>query len=174
MGIINFTFCLGFEKMESTKRSGYKIPHMITLLQVSNNIWDDSDEIIKHKPNANDNIWEISSTSKLHVHLAVPWTQTEAKVVTKCSCKTKLPHGRENGALSGLWKSNCKVRGHCPRPKDPSCRKSLQTASVALSSTHPQAQMFWTTFDSFQSLLPSFQCHTHLSPTPKVGENHPD
>lgn len=32
--IIKFTFCLGFKKMASTKRSGYKILHMITLLQL--------------------------------------------------------------------------------------------------------------------------------------------
>lgn len=64
--------------------------------------------------------------SKLYFHLAASWTRTETEVVTKGFFKTKLPRGRESGALSGLRNSSCKVWEHCPCPKD----SRLQEASA--------------------------------------------
>lgn len=70
--------------MQSAKRLEYKNPtHDYTHSSVSSNMVDDNDEIVKHKPKANDNGMEKNPLSKLHVHLVVCWAFIEAGSVMK-------------------------------------------------------------------------------------------
>ena len=96
--------------------------------------------------------------------MAVPWAWMEAEVVAKCFCETNLPHGWENRALSGWWKRNSKSEDIALAPRIPSSRKSLHTASVALTHhpasgtnahriSHPRDNFMLTSIHSFKSIF---------------------
>lgn len=111
--------------MQSAKRLEYKNPTDDYIpSSVSSNMVDDNDEIVKHKPKANDNGMEKNPLPKLHVHLVVCRAFIEAGSVIK-----------QNGALRGL-KSNYKGRDILA-PGYPNCSQPLQRVSRSLPTTHP-------------------------------------